>query len=78
MTKQETTTGKELVAFSLWQDGVHLDGKAPKEYADKMIEIVNRAPDGTWTGRGFDLLEAAIKELAQVQEVNEVEAYIVN
>ena len=31
MTKQETNTGKELAAFSLWQDGMHIDGKAPKE-----------------------------------------------
>ena len=29
--------GKELVAISLRQDGMHLDGKAPKEQVYKMI-----------------------------------------
>lgn len=61
------TMGKELAAFSLWQDGMHMEGKAPKEQIDKMVEIVNRAPEGTWDGRGLDLLEAAIKEL-EVEE----------
>lgn len=63
MTKQETNTGKELAAFSLLQDGMHIDGKAPKEQIDKMIEIVNRAPEGTWNCRGLDLLVAAIQEV---------------
>ena len=44
-----------------------MEGKAPKEQIDKMVEIVNRAPEGTWDGRGLDLLEAAIKEL-EVEE----------
>lgn len=63
MTKQETNTGKELAVFSLWQDGMHIDGKAPKEQIDKMIEIVNRDPEGTWNCRGLDLLVAAIQEV---------------
>ena len=56
---------KEMTAFSLWQGDMHMSGKVPKEFMEKMVEISNRDPEGSWTDRGLDLLETAIKELKQ-------------
>ena len=56
-------TCKTQVEVSLRQEGMHLYGSAPKVYVDKMLEIVNRAPQRTWFNRGLELLTAAIKEL---------------
>ena len=38
---------KEMTAFSLWQGDMHMSGKVPREFMEKMVEISNRDPEGT-------------------------------
>ena len=52
---------KQQVEITLNQGELHLYGMAPKEYVDKMSEIVKRDPPETWAGKDLDLLTAAIK-----------------
>ncbi len=59
-----------MSAFSLWQGDMHMSGKVPKEFMDKMVEIANRYPKGTWDYRGLDLMTAAIKEVEAEQQNN--------
>lgn len=59
---------KTLVEVSIHQCDLHMYGSAPKEYVDKMQEIVKRDPPGTWTGKDLDLLTAAIKAFEAEQQ----------
>jgi len=59
---------KQQVEITLNQGELHLYGMAPKEYVDKMAEIVKRDPPGTWTGKDLDLLTAAIKAFEAEQQ----------
>lgn len=56
-------TRKTQVEVSLRQGEMHLYGSAPKEYVDKMSEIVNRDPECTWYNRELELMTVAIKEV---------------
>lgn len=60
-------THKTLVEVSIHQGDLHMYGMAPKEYVDKMAEIVKRDPLETWVGKDLDLLTAAIKEVEAEQ-----------
>lgn len=63
-------TRKTQVEVSLRQGEMHLYGSAPKEYVDKMSEIVNRDPECTWYNRELELMTAAIKEVEAQQQNN--------
>jgi len=63
-------TRKTQVKVSLRQGEMHLYGSAPKEYVDKMSEIVNRDPECTWYNRELELMTAAIKEVEAQQQNN--------
>lgn len=63
-------TRKTQVEVSLRQGEMHLYGSAPKEYVDKMLEIVNRGPECTWYNRELELMTAAIKEVEAQQQNN--------
>lgn len=56
-----------MAAFSIWQGDMHMSGKMPKKFIDKMLEIANRDPVGTWDYRGMELMTAAIKEVKAEQ-----------
>ena len=58
---------KQQVEITLNDGDLHLYGMAPKEYVDKMAEIVKRDPLETWVGKDLDLLTAAIKEVEAEQ-----------